>query len=347
MKKHIKRRLLLNFILSFSGFFLLSGITTIISILMFSHSFQIPFNNIRVFTPYILVNLILVSLIFGIIGTAWRFITVEIPVSEINEALQKIRKGDLKTKLKRRHYTSRYSTIVKNINLMTSELSSIDSLKGTLMSNISHELKTPISVINNYSILLQNPSLSQQKTAEYAKEIAMSSKKMSELVTNILKLNQLENQKLPSDMNTYNLSEQICECLLNFEDIWDKKNIEIITEIDDDVTVNSNMQLMNIVWNNLFSNAFKFTPEGGTVTISVSKGNKYAIVKISDTGCGIPENEKDLIFDKFYQCDSSRGTDGNGLGLALVKRIINITDSIIKVESTPGTGSVFTVKIKK
>ncbi len=347
MKKHIKRRLFLNFVLSFSGFFLLSGLVTTISILMYSHFFEIPFAHIVEFTPYVLVNLIAVSLLFGAIGTLWRYSTVEIPVKEINEALQKITKGDLQTKLKRRHYTSRYSTIIKNINLMTSELSSIDSLKGTLMSNISHELKTPISVINNYAVLLQDPALSQEKTREYAKEISLSSKKMSELVTNILKLNQLENQKIPSETEKYNLSEQICECLLNFEDVWDEKDIEIVTEIDEDVTVDSNMQLLSIVWNNLFSNAFKFTPDKGTVRVSVSKGTKYAIVKIKDSGCGIPENEKELIFDKFYQCDSSRGTEGNGLGLALVKRIINITDSIIKVESTLGEGTEFTVKIKK
>ncbi len=347
MKKHVKRRLFFNFLISFLGFFLLSGITTLISIMMYSHIYQIPFNNIVDFTPYILVNLTIISLLFGIIGTAWRFITVEIPVTEINEALQKIRKGDLTIKLNRRHYTSRYSGIVKNINLMTNELSSIDHLKESLMSNISHELKTPISVINNYSMLLQNPSLSKEKTVEYAKEIALSSKKMSELVTNILKLNQLENQNIQSDIKTYNLSEQLCESLLAFEEIWEEKDIEINTDIDDDVIVSTNMQLMSIVWNNLFSNAFKFTPVGGAVNISLTQGNRYAIVKIADTGCGISENEKELIFDKFYQCDSSRGTDGNGLGLALVKRIINITNSIIKVDSTPGEGTVFTIKIKK
>lgn len=347
MKKHIKRRLLLNFILSFSGFFLLSGIATFISLLMFSHSFEIPFDEIHDFAPFILVNLIVVSLIFGIFGTVWRYSTVEIPVTEISAVLRQIRKGDLKAKLKRRHYTSRYSAIIKNINLMTNELSSIDSLKASILSNISHELKTPVSIINNYATLLSADDISDDKRIEYAASITETSKKMTELITNILKLNQLENQNIPSDIVEYDLSEQLCECLLSFEEIWEEKNIEIEADIEEDVKINSNMQLMSIVWNNLFSNAFKFTPHGGKVSVSVKQTNKYAVVKIADTGIGIEEDKKDLIFEKFYQCDTSHSTDGNGLGLALVKRILNLTNSIIKVESTPGEGTEFTVKIRK
>jgi signal transduction histidine kinase len=149
------------------------------------------------------------------------------------------------------------------------------------------------------------------------------------------------------NMKQYNLSEQLCECLLPFESVWEEKNIELMTEIEDDVNVISDMQLMSIVWNNILSNAFKFTPENGQVTVSLTSGKKYAVVKISDTGCGIPEGQTELIFDKFYQCDPSRSTDGNGLGLALVKRIINLTESIIKVESEENKGTTFTVKIHK
>ncbi len=347
MKKHAKRRLLFNFIVSYVTFFLLAGLITTLSVLMYSHFYETDFEHIRDFAPYALANILFASFLFAIIGTLWRFLTVEIPISKINEGLQKICKGDLKTKLQRRRYSSRYSTLIKNINLMTEELSSIDKMKESLLSNISHEFKTPISVINNYSTLLQDTSLTPEQVKEYSKEIAASSRQMSELVTNILKLNRLENQQIPTDAKPYNLSEQLCECLLNFESIWEDKQIEIFTEIEDDVIVNSNRQLLDIVWNNLFSNAFKFTPNGGTVSISLSNGNRYAIVKISDSGCGIPENESELIFDKFYQCDSSRATEGNGLGLALVKRIVNITNSIIKVESTKDSGTTFTVKIKK
>ncbi len=347
MKKHSKRRLILNFILTFLVFFILSGSVVTVSFLLYFKLADAADIHIHSFTPLVFINLLIVSAIFGFFGTLWRIHTVEKPIAEINEVLVRIKKGELASKLKRRGYTSRYSAIVKNINVIASELSSIDNLKVSLMSNISHELKTPMSVISNYAELLQTENLSEEKRIEYAKNIVDSSNKVTELITNILKLNQLENQKIPSNMTAYNLSEQLCECLLAFENVWEEKNIDIVTEIADDVKVVSDMQLMSIVWNNLLSNAFKFTPKNGTVTVTLTTGNKYAAVKISDTGCGIPEGQEELIFDKFYQCDSSRSTDGNGLGLALVKRIINLTDSIIKVESEEGKGTTFTVKIHK
>ncbi len=347
MKKHSKRRLLLNFILTFFGFFILSGSVVTVSFLLYFKLADMTDINIHTISPILFLNLLLVSTVFGLFGTLWRIHTVEKPVEEINDALMKIKNGKLDSKLKRRSFYSRYSAIVRNINVIASELSSIDNLKVSLMSNISHELKTPMSVINNYAALLQTENLPDEKRIEYAKNIIDSSSKVTELITNILKLNQLENQKIPSNTSEYNLSEQLCECLLDFENIWEKKNIDIITDIDDDVMVISDRQLMSIVWNNILSNAFKFTPENGQVTVSLTSGKKYAVVKISDTGCGIPEGQTDLIFDKFYQCDSSRSTDGNGLGLALVKRIINLTESIIKVESEEGKGTTFTVKIHK
>lgn len=347
MKKHSKRRLLLNFILTFLGFFILSGVTTTASFILFLYAHKLPIEYIREFAPKTFFNFVFVSLIFGAMGTVWRILTVEKPIAEINEVLLKIKKGNLDSKLKRRGFTSRYSTIVKNINLIAAELSSLDNLKVSLMSNISHELKTPISVISNYAALLQAEGLSEEKRIEYAKNIGDSSKKVTELITNVLKLNQLENQNIPTNMKKYNLSEQFCECLLAFENVWEEKNIDIVTDIEDDITVVSDMQLMSIVWNNLLSNAFKFTPENGQISVTLTQGNKYAVVKISDTGCGISEEQTELIFEKFYQCDTSRATDGNGLGLALVKRIINLTDSIIKVESEEGKGTTFTVKIHK
>lgn len=347
MKKHSKRRLIINFFLTFISFFILSRSLIELTFILYFRLSDAPKEPNESFAPLVIISLFAVSALFGVAGTIWRFYTVEKPIREINESLTKISRGDLAVKLNRRGYTSRYSAIVKSINVISSELSSIDNLKVSLMSNISHEIKTPMSVINNYAELLQTENLPDDKRIEYAKNISDSSHKVTELITNILKLNQLENQKIPSNMRQYNLSEQLCECLLGFENVWEEKNIDIVTEIDDDVTVVSDVQLMNIVWNNLFSNAFKFTPENGRVTVSLTSGNKYAVVKISDTGCGIPPEKTELIFEKFYQCDTSRSTDGNGLGLALVKRIINLTNSIIKVESEVGKGTTFTVKVHK
>lgn len=347
MKKHSKRRLILNFFLTFIGFFILSGTVVSVAFLLYFKLSEASSEHIRSFTPFIFIILIIVSAIFGLFGTLWRIFTVEKPILEINDALRKIRKGDLDSKLDRRSFLSRYSAMIKSINLISAELSSLDNLKVTLMSNVSHELKTPISVISNYAALLQEKELSEDKRIEYAKSISESSKKVTELITNVLKLNQLENQNITMNTKEYNLSEQLCECLLQFESIWEEKDIEIFTEIEEAVLVTSDEQLMSIVWNNLLSNAFKFTPVGGQISVSLKAGSKYAVVRISDTGCGIPENQRELIFDKFYQCDTSRATEGNGLGLALVKHIIKLTDSIIKVESEVGKGTTFTVKIHK
>lgn len=347
MKKRARRRLVFNFVITFIGFFLFSGLVTVSSLYVFHHSLALPIEHLRRAAPITFFNLIFISVIFAVIGTVWKKLSVEKPINDINEVLLRIKKGDFSAKLNRRYYPTRFSTIVNNINLMTNELSSLDSLKVSLLSNISHELKTPLSVMSNYATLLQDTSITANKQIEYSKAIMDSSKIMTELVTNILKLNQLENQNIPSDIKKYDLSEQLCECLLGFEDIWEKENIEIDTDINENIHINSNEQLLNIVWNNLLSNAFKFTPEGGKITVSLTQTNRFAVVKIADTGCGIPQEQTELIFEKFYQCDTSRATDGNGLGLALVKRIINITNSIIKVESILGEGTTFTVKIPK
>lgn len=347
MKKRSKRRLVFNFIITFFGFFLFSGLSTFLSFLTFLYAFSFPIFHIKAAAPITVINLLFISAIFALLGTLWKKLAVEKPVNEINSVLLKIKKRDFSTKLKRRYYPSRYATIVNNINLLSEELSSIENLKISLMSNISHELKNPISIINNYAVLLQDKDVDPDKQTEYAKAIADSSKKMSELITNILKLNQLENQNIPTESKSFDLTEQLCECLLNFEDTWESKNIEVETDLQENLFVKSDMHLLNIVWNNLFSNAFKFTPQNGKVTVELTQTRKFAVVTISDTGCGIPEDQLDLIFDKFYQCDPSRSTDGNGLGLALVKRIINITNSFIFVKSDVNEGTVFTVKIPK
>jgi len=147
--------------------------------------------------------------------------------------------------------------------------------------------------------------------------------------------------------NLYDLSEQLCEAILMFEDSIEKKNISIEANIEDQVMINADREMLSHVWINLISNAVKFTPAGGRVSISLKVDSNYAKVSVSDTGCGISPEDGKHIFDKFYQGDSSHSTEGNGLGLALVKRIIDISESDIAVESTLGEGTSFTVKIPR
>ena len=148
-------------------------------------------------------------------------------------------------------------------------------------------------------------------------------------------------------MSPYDLGEQLRECLLSFESQWEAKALEIEADIEEDVTVEADGQLLSLVWNNLLSNAIKFTDDGGKITVSLRNDGPMAIVKVADTGCGIDRETGKHIFEKFYQGDTSRATRGNGLGLALVRRVVEIVGGNISVESQVGKGSVFTIEIRR
>jgi signal transduction histidine kinase len=194
---------------------------------------------------------------------------------------------------------------------------------------------------------LQAPELEDEKRIEYAKGVAEGSRRMADMMTNILKLNRLENQQIYPQTSEFDLGEQLCECLLQFENVWEKENIEIETDIAENIRVKADAELLSHVWNNLFSNAFKFTPSGGTVTVSLTATDHHAVVKVKDTGCGMTPEVGAHIFEKFYQGDTSHSAQGNGLGLALVKRVIDIMQGEISVESVVGKGSAFTVRIRR
>ena len=208
-------------------------------------------------------------------------------------------------------------------------------------------MKTPLAVMQNYSTLLQAPDLTEEKRLEYAKGVSDASRRLSEMMTNILKLNRLENQQIFPEVTEFDLGEQLCACLLQFENTWEQSSIEIDTDIAEDVRVEADSELLSLVWNNLLSNAFKFTSPGGSVSLRLTATQSHATVQISDTGCGMTPEVGAHIFEKFYQADSSRATQGNGLGLALVKRVVDILQAQIRVESTPGVGSTFTVTIRR
>ena len=237
--------------------------------------------------------------------------------------------------------------MIHDLNAMIAELGSIETLKTDFVSNVSHEIKTPLSVIQNYSSLLDAEDLSEEERREYAGIIRGAAMRLNSLITNILRLNRLENQQIHMRSETFDLGGQLTECLLGFETVWEEKGIGIEPDIEDDVLINSDKELLSIVWNNLLSNAFKFTEPGGTVSISLKMENDNAVVTVRDSGCGMPPETVRHIFDKFYQGDTSHSVQGNGLGLALVKRIIDIAGGEIRVESTPGEGSTFIVRLRR
>ena len=243
------------------------------------------------------------------------------------------------------HTEDGFDKIADCFNTMAEELSRTETLRADFIANVSHELKTPLAVIQNYGTMLQSPNLSEENRIEYSKAITDAARRLANLISNILRLNKLENQQIILNTETYDLGEQLCECLLSFEDIWEKKGLEIETQIKDNVLVKTDAEMMSIVWNNIFSNAIKFT-EHGKISLSLKTDGDCAIVEIKDTGCGISRDVGAHMFDKFYKGDTSHATQGNGLGLSLVKRIIDITGCDISVESEIGKGSIFTVKMR-
>jgi signal transduction histidine kinase len=233
------------------------------------------------------------------------------------------------------------------INAMAAELSGVETLRSDFIANVSHEMKTPLAVMQNYGTLLQTPDLPEDTRIEYAKAITDASRRLSDMMTNILKLNRLENQQIYPGSETFNLGEQLCECLLQYERVWEQKHIEIRTDVAEDLLITADAELLSLVWNNLFSNAFKFTEDGGTVTLTLTAEEDCAVVTVEDTGCGMSPEVGAHIFEKFYQGDPSRATQGNGLGLALVKRVVDILQGEISVTSAVGMGTAFTVKIRR
>ena len=304
--------------------------------------------NISAAAKITFLNVALLSLIFTVIDYVRRKITVERPVKSITDAAEKIIKGDFSVRVKpqsRFGADETFNRIIDCFNKMAEELGGVETLRTDFIANVSHEMKTPLAVMQNYGTLLQVPDLSEEKRIEYAKGVAEGSRRMADMMTNILKLNRLENQQIYPQTAEFDLGEQLCECLLQFENVWETADIELETDIAENIVVKADAELLGHVWNNLFSNAFKFTPAGGKVTVTLTATDSHATVRVADTGCGMTAEVGAHICEKFYQGDTSHSGRGNGLGLALVKRVVDIMQGEISVESAVGKGSVFTVKI--
>lgn len=270
------------------------------------------------------------------------------PFQQMWNGVRRVADGDYAIQMQPLHWawrTDEYDALWVEFDRMYRELASSELMKNDFTFNISHELKTPLAAIQNCAILLQT-SDSEAERQEYAQKIQDASTRLSVLVGNILQINRLENKKVVVHNSLFNLSEQISRCAVGFEQIWEEKNIEMNVDFDQNITIYSDEDLLDIVWNNLISNALKFTEDGGTIRILAKEEGIYAVVRIEDDGCGISEVSLRHIFEKFYQADTSRSTQGNGLGLPLVKQIVELLGGKVSVDSRPGEGSAFTVKLQ-
>lgn len=347
MKKN-KSTSFASLLVGFFLFFLTIGVTSTCSIVVY-YLVRKSSNNILIMSFAVLGTIIMGAIICTIFDIVRRKNMIEKPVKMILQATEKIASGDFDVELTPLHEYPKYveyDLIFENINIMTRELSKNEMLKNDFVSNVSHEIKTPLAVIQNYARALQDENLDINKREEYLKGLIAQSKKLSSLISNILKLNKLENQQIIPEIEEFDLAELLRIAILDFENLFEKKQLILDCDIDD-VKVVSSASMLELVINNLISNAIKFTNSGGKILISLKQTQTHAIIKVEDTGCGISQEVGERIFDKFYQGDASHSIDGNGLGLALVKRVIDLIGGEISVKSKVGVGSVFTLKLKK
>lgn len=264
------------------------------------------------------------------------------PINAISHAMTTVAKGDFSIRLDYSGRVEELAEISDNFNSMVKELGNIEALRNDFVVTISHEFKTPLAAIEGYAAILRDHVLSEEESHEFFQKIIESIKQLSNLSSNVLMISNLENRGMITARRMFRLDEQIRCAVLMLEPLWEKNQVTLNIELDHAMFF-GNEELLMHVWINLISNAIKFTPSNGEISILLKQTPKVLFVTVADTGIGIPHDLQTHIFDKFYKAD--RSGEGNGLGLALVKRIVTLSRGTVKVESIPGLGSSFTISL--
>lgn len=268
------------------------------------------------------------------------------PLSNLIAATRRVAKGDYTAHLdmtwNEKHTIKELNQLINSFNDMTEELSANEMFKKDFIANFSHEFKTPLASICGFARQLHEGDLTPEQQKEFSKIILDEAQFLSALSANTLLLTNIENKDIVSDKTKFSLDEQLRSCMLRLEPQWSEKDIEIDMDMDE-VEYFWNEQLLAHVWNNLFDNAVKFTPQNGRISVSCRRGGGCITVRVRDSGIGIPQQALPHIFEKFYQADTSHATKGTGLGLPLAKRIIDLCGGRISIHSTEGSGTEFTV----
>ena len=292
----------------------------------------------------LLIQLNIFSLVIALLATHFLSKMFFDPIKELRLGMQKIADGNFDTRLETKSSSEEIQELFAGFNMMAGELGATEILQTDFVSNVSHEFKTPINAIEGYTMLLQSTENIDETENEYIEKILFNTRRRSSLVSNILLLSKLENQSIQTHREKYALDEQIREDILALESLWEPKDIEFDVDLDA-VRYYGNKNVLHHVWSNLLSNAIKFSPNGGTIKMRLFKENKKIVFLIEDNGPGLSEEAKKHLFDKFYQADTSHKEEGNGLGLALVKKILSLCDGEISAENMKDGGCRFTVTL--
>lgn len=305
------------------------------------------FGLLRSDNPHMfLFDLSLVSISVGIVLSAVFTRKILAPVINISEAAREVTGGNFSVQVDEDCLSSEVSALAHNFNLMTQELAGMETFRNDFISNVSHEFKTPLSAIEGYATLLQNPNLSSEKQGLYISKILYNTKRLTNLTGNILELSRLENQEIDASRSVFSLDEQLRQIILLFQDEWQQKHLDFDVDLEA-ADYFGNPALLAEVWQNLVGNAVKFVSDGGKIHVYLRSAPDKVIVKIIDNGPGMNEATLRRIFEKFYQGDTSHSGEGNGLGLTLARRIVDLHKGTIEAESEEGKGTAFTVTLPK
>ncbi len=289
--------------------------------------------------------ILLIALTSVIIGTGLSLITSKIPLKPTNRiinGMNRLAQGDFSARIDLGNLAVG-KEVADSFNTMASELEKTENLRAEFINNFSHEFKTPIVSIAGFAKLLRKGNLNEEQKSEYLAVIEEESLRLAHIATNILNLTKVENQEILTDVTKFNLSEQLRTCILMLEEKWSAKNLDIVINFDE-YDISANEDLLKQVWINLIDNAVKFTPENGMIELTVMRVADELEVRIFNSDSFIAEESTDKIFNKFYQTDESHSSQGNGIGLAIAKKITELHKGKIEVESDE-EGTYFTVSL--
>lgn len=317
-------------------------IMALLAFTFFRLGYLTPTNGGNPLAPFMF--LLFISVVIGTVISLFVAKKILTPITTISKVSNEVAKGNFDVRLDEISRVTEIRELTQNFNVMIQELSSIETLRDDFVVNVSHEFKTPIAAIEGYAMLLQDKGLSETERDDYTQMILNSSRRLANLSGNILRLSKLESQEVILEKKLYRLDEQIRQAILLLESQWSAKDIDLQIDMIK-TTYKGNEKLLMQVWMNIIGNAVKFTPAGGKITVQLSWDKENTVVQISDNGCGMDANVVRHIFDKFYQGDTTRKSEGNGLGLTLAKRIVDLCGGDIRVKSEIGKGSVFMVSL--